>query len=127
MLSLLPFYIAFLKLNEKPLALLSFLSLTTHPIMDMFQAYTPIIYPLSNSSFQVNIKGNVLISQSIVPHVQFQITSTQTSFQEFSVMDAPIFTSEGLIVSLLLVATPALLSFLKSSSPSSKDSSNTNT
>jgi dolichol-phosphate mannosyltransferase len=124
--SLLPFYITFFKLNEKSLALLSFFSLTTHPIMDMFQTYTPIIYPFSNSSFQVSIKGNILISQSIVPYVQSQITSTQTNFQKFLIMDAPIFTSKGFIVSLLLVAAPVLFSFLKSSSSSSKDSSNTN-
>jgi membrane-bound metal-dependent hydrolase YbcI (DUF457 family) len=44
-LSLIPLYITSFKLKEKSLALLSFISLTTHPIMDMFQTYTPIIYP----------------------------------------------------------------------------------
>jgi len=112
-LSLIPLYITSFKLKEKSLALLSFLSLTTHPIMDMFQTYTPIIYPISNFSFQVSVKGNVLISQSITPYIQFQITSTQTSFQNFSMMDAPIFTSEGFIISLLLVAAPVLFSFHK--------------
>jgi hypothetical protein len=84
--------------------------------MDMFQTYTPIIYPISNFSFQVSVKGNVLISQSIAPYVQFQITSTQTNFQNFSLMDAPIFTSEGFIISLLLVAVPILFSLLKKNS-----------
>ncbi|MGB9778821.1 MAG: glycosyltransferase [Candidatus Bathyarchaeales archaeon] len=121
--SLLPLYVAFFKLNEKPLALFSFFSLTAHPIMDMFQTYTPILYPISSYSFQVNIKGNVLISQSVVPYVQSQIISTPTNFQKFLVMDAPIFTSEGFIVSLLLIATPVLFSFLKNSSSSLKNSS----
>jgi membrane-bound metal-dependent hydrolase YbcI (DUF457 family) len=112
-LSLIPLYITSFKLKEKSLALLSLLSLTTHPIMDMFQTYTPIIYPISNSSLQVSVKGDVLISQSITPYIQFQITSTQTNFQNFSVMDAPIFTSEGFIISLLLVAVPILSNLFK--------------
>jgi len=79
----------------------------------MLQTYTPIIYPISNSSLQVSVKGDVLISQSITPYIQFQITSTQTNFQNFSVMDAPIFTSEGFIISLLLVAVPILSNLFK--------------
>ena len=114
-LSLLPLYVAYFKLNEKQLAPLSFFSLTIHPIMDMFQTYTPILYPFSNYSFQVNIRGGALISQSVVPYVQFQITSTQTNFQKFLLMDAPMFTSEGFVVSLLLIATPVIFSFLRKS------------
>jgi membrane-bound metal-dependent hydrolase YbcI (DUF457 family) len=78
-LSLIPLYITSFKLKEKSLALLSFISITTHPIMDMFQTYTPIIYSISNFSIQVSVKGNILISQSITPYIQFQITSKQTS------------------------------------------------
>jgi dolichol-phosphate mannosyltransferase len=120
-ISLIPLYIAFFKLKEKSLALLSFFSLMIHPIMDIFQTYTPILYPISNSSFQINIKGSVLISRSIVPYIESQVSSIPTNFQKFLVMDAPIFTSEGFIVSLILIVAPFLFLKFKKDSFNFKD------
>ena len=91
------------------LAVLALLALLSHPLMDLFQTYTPILYPLLDRSLWVKIDGSVLIHPGGVdPRVSATIRGKPTVFRSFRTLDAPIFTNEGFMISLLLIAVPAL-------------------
>jgi len=80
--------------------------------MDVFSTYTPILYPLTLESVYVDFEGRLTIGGSATPSSTTQVNTTPTVFESFQRLDAPIFTSEGFIVSLLLVAIPLIIVFL---------------
>lgn len=99
------------------LALISILALLSHPLMDSFQTYTPLLYPLLDRSIWFRIEGGILIlGSSLRPELQVAVKDVPTVFKPFEIMDAPIFTSEGLSISIMLLA-PALLLNLKPPRP----------
>jgi len=62
-------------------------------------------------SLWVRIDGGVHVSPgSIIPSISVDIESKPTIFKEFEEMDAPIFTNEGLPLSIILLAIPFILS-----------------
>jgi len=85
------------------------LALLGHPIMDMFSTYTPILYPLVKDSVYLNVEVRALIASSISPILEAEIRTRPTRFENFGRFDAPIFSNESFIVSVLLVAIPILL------------------
>ena len=76
-------------LNRKylKLAIACYLAVLSHIVMDLFQTYTPILYPITNESIHLKIEGNVTISNTITPKVAMAL----------------------LIISLMLIAIPTLL------------------
>jgi len=88
---------------------LATLALISHLLLDLFTTYTPILWPLVSQSFFVNLTGGVKISGNIRVYVNSEVLVEPTSFAHFESFDAPIFTSEGLIVAVMLVA-PVLFS-----------------
>ncbi len=98
------------KPDRSTLALLGLLALLSHPLMDCFQTYTPILYPLLDRSLWFRVDGGVHISPGgLTPTVTAGVEATPTIFKPFKAMDAPVFTSGGFILSLLLVAVPLIL------------------
>jgi dolichol-phosphate mannosyltransferase len=101
------------------LALLGLLALLSHPVMDCFQTYTPILYPLLDRSVWLSVDGGVWISPSgLKPFASAGVKDTPTVFKRFTTMDAPVFTGEGFLISLLLVAVPLAVEFKACSSKS---------
>lgn len=93
------------------LAIIGSLALLSHLILDCFQTYTPILFPLLDTSFWINIEGTVLISpNSFTPQISAGFKEEPTVFKPFEKMDARVFTSEGLLVSIVLVAPTLILS-----------------
>jgi len=86
------------------------LALLGHPVMDMFQTLTPILYPVVNWSVWLDVRGRVLIGEVLKPVVSAETKLEPTLFRAFQSLDAPIFTSEGFIISTMLVAVPVLAS-----------------
>jgi dolichol-phosphate mannosyltransferase len=84
------------------------LSLLSHPILDLFQSPTPILYPLSQYSYHLSVKMNALISEKIVPEVAVRVSFETTNFSRFQTLDAPIFTDVGFVISLLLMIFPTI-------------------
>lgn len=89
------------------------LALLSHPIMDMFSTYTPVLYPLTNESVYVNVEWKALIGWSILANSVVKIDRRPTEFVSFDRLAAPIFSSEGFIVFLILVAIPCLEVFVR--------------
>ena len=108
-----------LKREHFGLCLIGLLALLSHPLMDCFQTYTPLFYPVLNRSVWVNVEGRLLISSEMSPpELSVAVKDAPTIFKPFKMMDAPIFTSEGLIISLMLLA-PTLIINLKLAGSSS--------
>ena len=91
-------------------ATVSGLGLLSHPLLDLFQSPTPVLYPLSHNSYHVSPKLSVTISNGIVFHLTFSIESEPVKFAPFHSMDAPIFTDIGFIISLLLISISVIYS-----------------
>ena len=104
-----------LKPNLLSMVCVGCLALVCHPVMDMFSTYTPILYPLIAESVYISVEGKILIGGSITPSISGEIETKPTEFARFQTLDAPLFTNEGFIVSLLLVAMPFLMVFLRRS------------
>jgi len=92
------------------IALLCFLAVLSHPLIDCFQTYTPILYPAYDRSIWVNIDGWILVSpEGLTPHASISVKDKPTVFEPFESIDAPLFTSEGFLISIILTAAPLFL------------------
>lgn len=105
--------LAIILYKKKPkhltLAIACYLAILSHIILDTFQTYTPILYPITENSIWIKAEGNIIISNTITPKITTTIQTTQTDFTKFQTLDAPIYTSQGLITSLLLTIIPTII------------------
>jgi len=86
------------------------LGLLSHPLLDLFQSSTPVLYPLSRYSYHISPELFVSISEEIIPRPAISIESEPVNFIHFHSVDAPIFTDTGFIISLLLISIPMIYS-----------------
>ena len=86
-----------------------YLAVASHILLDTFQTYTPTLYPITENSIWIKAEGNIIISNTITPKITTTIQTTKTDFTQFQTLDAPIYTSQGLITSLLLTIIPTIL------------------
>jgi hypothetical protein len=92
------------------LTVLGLLALLSHIVMDLFQTYTPILYPILDSSLWIEIDGGVQVSPSgLKPQVSADVKHVPTTFKPFEAIDAPVFTSEGFLASLMLTVIPLII------------------
>ena len=89
-------------------AILASLALASHPALDLFTGYTPILWPLSSHSLWIKTELSVHIGSSMHIIPTLKLLTRPTTFQPLQSLDAPLLTGEGLITSLLL-STPLLL------------------
>ena len=83
---------------------LTLLTVISHPILDLFTGYTPILWPLTQSSLQVQAELTVHIGSFPTLGLTLRLYSCKALFNRFQSLDAPLFTSEGLITSTMLIA-----------------------
>ena len=103
--------IILLKPKLASLAIASILSVLSHLILDFTQTYTPILYPLIQSSINLDIKGGVIIGSSINPYIKINVDMKPIDFTPFTSLDAPLFTSNGLALSIMLISIPILYTY----------------
>jgi hypothetical protein len=85
-----------------------------HLFLDVFTAPTPILWPLYNQSIWVTIELNLQITPNPIPSPKptINIQATKTTFQQTPSLEAPIITSQGLIITLILL-TPTIIQTIK--------------
>lgn len=88
--------------------LLYTIALLTHPILDTFQTYTPILYPLITHSILINIKAGIYIDNTLTPYINTIIKTTPTTFTPFTQLDGPLIMEETFLPSLTLITIPLL-------------------
>ncbi|MFQ6087231.1 MAG: metal-dependent hydrolase [Candidatus Bathyarchaeia archaeon] len=93
-------------------ALLALMTVVSHPILDVFAGYTPVLWPLYGYSvwIKTELVAHIGSSPSLLPSAQ--LLMEPTSFQPFQGLDAPLLTGGGLIISVVLLL-PVLLRFSK--------------
>lgn len=91
---------------------LALLALTSHLLLDVFTGCTPILWPLYSYSIciQVELFAHIGSSPRIIPSAK--LLTKPISFQHFQSLDAPLFTSEGLVMSVVMLM-PLLLKAFK--------------
>lgn len=79
------------------------LGLLSHLLLDVFTTYTPILWPLVNFSLFVSVDGGVHMSEIMNVKVNLDVSTRTTDFTSFTALDAPLFTSEGFAIALILI------------------------
>jgi membrane-bound metal-dependent hydrolase YbcI (DUF457 family) len=102
---------AYFRPEYRKTAALALLVLLSHPVLDMMGSSTPILWPLLDTSIhlKLSLNGKIGDGVSLSPHLEVQRTATV--FEQVASIDYPLFTGEGLMISLLLL-TPIALNFL---------------
>jgi len=93
------------------LVILAFMAVASHLLLDL-SGYTPILYPLLPDSFRIAFSCNMHYGSSPALSFNVLVESIPTVFIPFDSLDAPLFTSEGFLVSLALLS-PAFYKMLK--------------
>jgi len=83
-------------------------ALLTHPILDMFQTYTPILYPLIPYSVMINVNAGIIIDNTLKPYIHTTMQTIPTNFMPFNYLDAPLIMEETFLPALILIAVPLL-------------------
>lgn len=87
------------------------LAILIHPILDLFQGYTPLFYPLINESIYIKIDGKVIIGESIKPALIVVLMTKPTEFTRFEYLNATLFSSQGLIMSVIIIGVTLIVKF----------------
>ena len=95
----------------KNLVVLAFMAVASHLLLDL-SGYTPILYPLLQDSFRIAFSCDMHYGSFPALSFNVLVESIPAVFIPFDSLDAPLFTSEGFLVSLALL-TPALYKMLK--------------
>jgi len=97
--------------SYRNLVILASMAVASHILLDL-SGYTPILYPLLQDSFRIAFSCDMHYGSSPALSFNVLVESIPTTFIPFDSLDAPLFTSEGFLVSLALL-TPALYKMLK--------------
>jgi len=89
-------------------AVMALLVLASHLVLDVFAGYTPILWPLYGYSIWIQAGLTVHMGSSPSLALRVELPTKPTTFQPFRGLDAPLFTGEGLILSIMLLI-PVLL------------------
>ena len=85
-------------------AIVATLVLLSHPFMDLFTYYTPIFWPLYNNAIYIIAEMMMNMDNVSQVHLLFEIKLEPVMFYHTISMDAPIFTSQGVaITSVILI------------------------
>lgn len=76
----------------------------THLALDLFQGYTPLLYPLVNSSFWVSVDLQVRVSSLPILIPSVKLLTQPVAFSTFQTYLGTIITPAGLGISLTLLA-----------------------
>lgn len=93
------------------LTLLAAFAVTTHLVLDTFQTYTPLLWPLYDRSIQIDTSLNLHLggTQSLIPSIAVQ--TEPTDFTSFKTFDAPLITAQGTGITIVLL-TPFIIQIL---------------
>lgn len=95
------------------LTLLAALGVSTHLVLDIFGAYTPLLWPISNQSIEI-LTSLDLHMGSLLPYftLNLALLTRPSEFVVFQSLDAPLITGEGLAISLVLLV-PCLIQLIR--------------
>jgi len=93
------------------LVLLGTFGVLTHLIFDLFQAATPLFWPLVQESFFISTMLNLGIGSGSLISGSPRLVTERTKIEPFVSFDEPLLTAQGLAVSAILL-TPTFVEIL---------------
>lgn len=99
-------------------AIIATLVILSHPFMDAFTYYTPVFWPLFDKSIYIIAELTTNMNDVLDLNLKLQVNFEPIVFHQTTNIDAPIFSSAGVAVSLLILIGLVLkhLSIKKASS-----------
>lgn len=86
----------------------AFSALASHVLLDSFSGATPVFWPLYGEALWVRADLTVHVGGSVNLNPDIALVTEPITFHALKSLDAPLFTGEGLIVSLMLLAAASL-------------------
>jgi len=102
--------------EARAIVLLGTFGLITHLVLDLFQAPTPLLWPLINDSMMVSAKLDLRIGSGPIVTGSAGLVTGQSTIGFFSSFDAPLLTTQGLGISVVLLA-PTFFTILRQQHP----------
>ena len=84
-------------------AIIATLVILSHPFMDLFTYFTPIFWPLYNNSIYIIAEMTTNMNNVSQLHLLFDIRLEPVVFYHTISMAAPIFTSQGVAATLVIL------------------------
>jgi hypothetical protein len=110
---LIPLILIFISLIWKKFRLqlqLSSFGLGSHAILDLIDGYTPILWPISQSSFKLVFELRLFIKSFPMLYFKMNLLERPYEYGFFTTFDAPLFTAEGLAIAFLLITLSIVIS-----------------
>lgn len=85
-------------------SLLALLSISSHLALDLFDGYTPLFWPLYDQSLWLRADLMAHIGSPPTLFISAQLLTRPVSFETLKYLDAPLFTGEGMILSIILLS-----------------------
>lgn len=92
-----------LKIGNKSEKLLAILVLLSHPFLDTFNGFTPILWPVFDKSIYVFTELTTNMNNVLDLNLIFRVNLEKTVFYKINGGDGPIFTSQGFGITLVLL------------------------
>ncbi|MFP3951874.1 MAG: metal-dependent hydrolase [Candidatus Bathyarchaeia archaeon] len=87
-----------------PHSLRGYLCAATHPVLDVFGGYTPVLWPLYGKSLWVESSVLVEYGSRMRMELSLELHRTPTRFPRRPVLTGALLTGEALMISLILVS-----------------------
>ena len=100
--------------------LLGTFGVLTHLVLDLFQAPTPLLWPLLNESLMVSVQLNLQIGIAPAVAGYVRLVTGESTIGFFTSFDEPLLTAEGLGISLVLLAPTIFTILRQATSPTRK-------
>jgi len=94
---------------------LALFSISSHLALDLFDGYTPLLWPLYDQSLWIRTDLMAHIGSPPIFSIGAQVLTRPVVFSTFQSLDAPLFTGEGLILSLVMLSPFLIRAFLSRS------------
>ncbi len=91
--------------------IVAILVILSHPFMDMFNGYTPILWPLFDKSIYIFTELTTNMNNIFDLNLIFKVNLDKIIFLQTTNRDAPIFTGQGVGISLVLLSGLAMKNF----------------
>ena len=101
----------YLKIGNNSERLLAILVLLSHPFLDMFGGYTPVLWPIFDKSIYVFTELTTNMKSVLDLNLIFKLNLEKTILYKITGGDGPIFTSQGFSITLVLLTGLALRNF----------------
>ena len=88
--------------------------LLSHVLLDAFSGYTPILWPVYGQTVWLVVASEAHIGSTLTITFHAAVLTEPIRFEPFTALDAPIFSSQGLIASAVLL-TPIIITGLSKS------------